>query len=41
MIPDMAHMHNFADTRALLWERFGAWLSAVIHGSDNLSNVRS
>jgi hypothetical protein len=28
-IPNMAHMHNFADTRMLLWNRFLAWLPAV------------
>jgi hypothetical protein len=26
VIPDMAHMHNFADTRAQLWDRFMTWL---------------
>ena len=26
VIPDMAHMHNFADTRTRLWDRFHAWL---------------
>jgi hypothetical protein len=26
---NMAHMHNFADTRRLLWDRFHAWLGAV------------
>jgi dienelactone hydrolase len=29
VIPRMAHMHNFADTRTRLWERFHAWLPAV------------
>ena len=29
VIPRMAHMHNFADTRTRLWERFNAWLPAV------------
>jgi hypothetical protein len=29
VIPRMAHMHNFADTRARLWERFRGWLPAV------------
>jgi pimeloyl-ACP methyl ester carboxylesterase len=29
VIPGMAHMHNFADTRAKLWDRFLAWLPAV------------
>ena len=24
--PRMAHMHNFAETRALLWQRFFEWL---------------
>ena len=27
--PDMAHMHNFADTRERLWRRFDQWLPAV------------
>jgi len=26
VVPRMAHMHNFAETRAQLWERFWAWL---------------
>lgn len=26
VVPDMAHMHNFADTREQLWERFLLWL---------------
>lgn len=26
VIPDMAHMHNFADTRCQLWDRFLTWL---------------
>lgn len=25
-IPNMAHMHNFADTRVKLWDRFMSWL---------------
>jgi hypothetical protein len=25
----MAHMHNFADTRARLWDRFYRWLPVV------------
>ena len=29
VIPDMAHMHNFADTRTRLWDRFHAWLPVV------------
>jgi hypothetical protein len=29
VIAGMAHMHNFADTRAKLWDRFPAWLPAV------------
>ena len=27
--PDMAHMHNFASTRELLWERTAAWAARV------------
>ena len=27
VIPEMAHMHNFADTRRQLWDRFYAWLA--------------
>jgi len=41
VVPDMAHMHNFADTRALLWERFGGWLSAVVDGAGTLNATRS
>jgi pimeloyl-ACP methyl ester carboxylesterase len=26
VVPHMAHMHNFADTRVQLWERFLTWL---------------
>jgi hypothetical protein len=29
VIPEMAHMHNFADTRAQLWDRFYAWLAVL------------
>jgi hypothetical protein len=29
VIPRMAHMHNFADTRELLWRRFHAWIPAL------------
>ena len=29
VIPEMAHMHNFADTRRQLWERFHAWLAVL------------
>lgn len=29
IVPHMAHMHNFATTRALLWERTFAWASRV------------
>lgn len=28
-IPEMAHMHNFADTRTVLWDRFLAWLPSL------------
>jgi len=41
VVPSMAHMHNFADTRALLWERFGGWLSAVVDGAGTLNATRS
>ena len=27
--PNMAHMHNFASTRELLWERTAAWAARV------------
>ncbi|MFJ3421849.1 alpha/beta hydrolase [Streptomyces sp. NPDC086082] len=27
VVPDMAHMHNFADTRGQLWRRFADWLT--------------
>lgn len=29
VVPRMAHMHNFADTRERLWDRFYRWLPAV------------
>ena len=29
VIPEMAHMHNFADTRRQLWDRFHAWLAVL------------
>ena len=29
VIPEMAHMHNFADTRGQLWDRFYAWLAIL------------
>ena len=29
VIPEMAHMHNFADTRTQLWDRFYAWLAVL------------
>ena len=29
VIPEMAHMHNFADTRRRLWDRFYAWLTVL------------
>jgi pimeloyl-ACP methyl ester carboxylesterase len=33
VIPRMAHMHNFAGTRALLWERLGQWADGVARRS--------
>ncbi|MFJ4790031.1 alpha/beta hydrolase [Streptomyces sp. NPDC088794] len=29
VVPDMAHMHNFADTRTQLWRRFADWLTVT------------
>jgi hypothetical protein len=29
VLPRSSHMHNFAGTRALLWERLGAWAHAL------------
>ncbi len=29
VVPAMAHMHSFADTRERLWDRFYHWLPAV------------
>lgn len=29
VIPEMAHMHNFAGTRRRLWDRFHAWLPVL------------
>jgi len=31
VVPAMAHMHNFAGTRRLLWERIHGWGEAVSH----------
>jgi pimeloyl-ACP methyl ester carboxylesterase len=30
--PRMAHMHNFASTRALLWSRIASWSRRVAAG---------
>ncbi len=29
VFPDMAHMHNFATTRRMLWDRLAAWATTV------------
>jgi len=29
VVPRMAHMHNFASTRGLLWQRLGDWMESV------------
>jgi hypothetical protein len=29
VVPRMAHMHNFADTREQLWRRFDDWLAIL------------
>jgi hypothetical protein len=39
VVPRMAHMHNFASTRRLLWERSMDWVDAIgraarIRGTD-------
>ena len=34
VVPRMAHMHNFADTRERLWDRFYRWLPAVTTALD-------
>ncbi|MFP5306178.1 MAG: alpha/beta hydrolase [Gammaproteobacteria bacterium] len=31
VVPRMAHMHNFASTRQLLWDRLAAWMSMLAH----------
>jgi pimeloyl-ACP methyl ester carboxylesterase len=31
VVPQMAHMHNFASTRRLLWERSLDWVDAIVH----------
>lgn len=33
VVPHMAHMHNFASTRQLLWRRLGQW-SAIVSGDN-------
>ncbi|HEX4245704.1 MAG TPA: hypothetical protein VHY77_09060, partial [Acidimicrobiales bacterium] len=30
VVPEMAHMHNFAGTRRRLWERLARWIDAVV-----------
>jgi len=30
VLPDSAHCHNFAGTRALLWDRLADWTDGVI-----------
>jgi pimeloyl-ACP methyl ester carboxylesterase len=32
-VPTMAHMHNFASTRRLLWERVLGWVDSVRHAA--------
>ena len=34
VVPRMAHMHNFASTRRLLWERSLDWVDGIVHGVD-------
>jgi pimeloyl-ACP methyl ester carboxylesterase len=34
VVPRMAHMHNFASTRRLLWERTLDWVDGVRHAAD-------
>jgi pimeloyl-ACP methyl ester carboxylesterase len=34
VVPRMAHMHNFASTRRLLWERTLDWIDCVRHAAD-------
>ena len=33
VVPRMAHMHNFASTRRLLWERSLDWADAIVHAA--------
>lgn len=30
VLPDSAHCHNFAGTRALLWDRLADWADSVV-----------
>lgn len=30
VVPEMAHMHNFAGTRVRLWERLASWIDTVV-----------
>jgi pimeloyl-ACP methyl ester carboxylesterase len=30
VVPRMAHMHNFASTRRLLWDRLEHWMAGVV-----------
>jgi pimeloyl-ACP methyl ester carboxylesterase len=37
VIPRMAHMHNFAGTRNMLWERLSSWMNGIAHNRKSLS----
>jgi alpha-beta hydrolase superfamily lysophospholipase len=39
VVPRMAHMHNFASTRELLWQRLGAWSAMLAAENSGLSRV--
>jgi pimeloyl-ACP methyl ester carboxylesterase len=36
VVPTMAHMHNFASTRHLLWDRIADWSAAVARDAGRL-----
>jgi pimeloyl-ACP methyl ester carboxylesterase len=38
VVPRMAHMHNFASTRHLLWDRFSDWALMVARGAGRKDN---
>ena len=41
IVPRMAHMHNFASTRRLLWDDLAAWIERVARGAIDVKRARA